>query len=117
MGAGSGQHAELAGELVEWWEDLWQRGMTSRVVLVAAPPAWGRTTVLDRLAEAAGADDAPAATADARRAARGQTGRLRIGFMASALLEFLPCCATSPRITPTSGSTWRRCPAPGQAAR
>jgi hypothetical protein len=33
--------------------------MTSRVVLVAAPPRWGRTTVLDRLAEAAGADDAP----------------------------------------------------------
>jgi hypothetical protein len=33
--------------------------MTSRVVLVAVPPGWGRTTVLDRLAEAAGADDAP----------------------------------------------------------
>ena len=59
MGGGSGRHAELAGELVEWWEDLWQRGMTSRVVLVAVPPGWGRTTVLDRLAEAAGADDAP----------------------------------------------------------
>ena len=59
MRRGSGRHAELAGELVEWWEDLWQRGMTSRVVLVAVPPGWGRTTVLDRLAEAAGADDAP----------------------------------------------------------
>ena len=59
MGGGSGRHAELAGELVEWWEDLWQRGMTSRVVLVAVPPGWGRTTVLDRLAEAAGADDVP----------------------------------------------------------
>jgi hypothetical protein len=56
---GSGRHAQLAGELIEWWEDLWQRGMTSRVVLVAVPPGWGRTTVLDRLAEAAGADDAP----------------------------------------------------------
>jgi tetratricopeptide (TPR) repeat protein len=59
MGGGSGRHAELAGELVEWWEDLWQRGMTSRVVLAAVPPGWGRTTVLDRLAEAAGADDVP----------------------------------------------------------
>ena len=59
MGVGSGRQAELAGELVEWWEDLWQRGMTSRVVLVAVPPGWGRTTVLDRLAEAAGADDVP----------------------------------------------------------
>jgi DNA-binding transcriptional LysR family regulator len=35
-------------------------------------------------------EEAAAATADARRAARGETGRLRIGFMASALLEFLP---------------------------
>jgi hypothetical protein len=59
MEAGSGRHTELAGVLVEWWEDLWQRGMTSRVVLVAVPPGWGRTDVLDRLAEAAGADDAP----------------------------------------------------------
>jgi hypothetical protein len=59
MGGGSSRHTELAGELVEWWEDLWQRGMTSRAVLVAVPPGWGRTTVLDRLAEAAGADDAP----------------------------------------------------------
>jgi hypothetical protein len=33
--------------------------MTSRVVLVAVPPGWGRTTVLDRFAEAAGAHDAP----------------------------------------------------------
>ena len=59
MGGGSDRHAELADELVEWWEDLGQRGMTSRVVLVAVPPGWGRTTVLDRLAEAVGADDAP----------------------------------------------------------
>ena len=59
MGGGSGRHAELAGELVEWWEDLWQAHTGSRVVLVAVPPGWGRTTVLDRFAEAAGADDAP----------------------------------------------------------
>jgi hypothetical protein len=59
MGGGSRRHAELAGELVEWWEDPWQRGMTSRVVLVAVPPGWGRTTVLKRLKKAAGAADAP----------------------------------------------------------
>ncbi len=53
------KQADLAKELVEWWEDLWQRGMTSRVLLVAVPPGWGRTTVLDRLVESAGADDAP----------------------------------------------------------
>ena len=38
MGGGSGRHAELAGELVEWWEDLWQAHTGSRVVLVAVPP-------------------------------------------------------------------------------
>ena len=59
MRSAPGRHAELAGELVEWWEDLWQRGMTSRVVLVAVPPGWGRTAVLDRLAAAASANDAP----------------------------------------------------------
>ena len=55
----SGRHDELASELIEWWEDLWQRDMTSRVVLVAVPPGWGRTTALDQLAAAATADDAP----------------------------------------------------------
>ena len=35
-------------------------------------------------------EEAAAASTDAQRAARGETGRLRIGFMASALLEFLP---------------------------
>lgn len=55
----AGRHAELAEELVEWWEDLWQRGITSRVVLVAVRSGWGRSAALDRLAEAAGRDDAP----------------------------------------------------------
>jgi tetratricopeptide (TPR) repeat protein len=59
MQGGEGRHAELAEELTEWQEDLWQRSMTSRVVLVAVPPGWGRTTALDRLAETAGGDDAP----------------------------------------------------------
>jgi hypothetical protein len=34
MWSGSRRHAELAGALIKWWEDLWRRGMTSRVVLV-----------------------------------------------------------------------------------
>ena len=54
MGSGAGQHEALAGELVEWWEDLWQRGIGSRVVLVAVPPGWGRSAALDHLAAAAG---------------------------------------------------------------
>jgi ATP/maltotriose-dependent transcriptional regulator MalT len=44
----------------EWWEDLWQAGTGSRVVLVCVPAGWGRSTVLDRFqAEVADRDDAP----------------------------------------------------------
>jgi hypothetical protein len=59
MRHGWSRHDDLTEELIETWEDLWQRGTTSRVVLAAVPPGWGRTAVLDQLAEAAGADDAP----------------------------------------------------------
>src|ERR1039458_10206161 len=54
-----GRHAAVAGELVEWWEDVCLRGIGSRVVLVAVPPGWGRSTVLDHLAEVTGGDDGP----------------------------------------------------------
>ena len=93
MGVGSGRHAELAEELVEWWEDLWQRGMTSRVVLVAVPPGWGRTTVLDRLAEAAGADDAPV-TLIARINGRELPEKKLVGAQAAALRDYLAEAAT-----------------------
>jgi tetratricopeptide (TPR) repeat protein len=60
MWGGDGRHAGLAAELGEWWEDLWQRRTGSRVVLVAVPSGWGRTTVLDRFEEGIDArDDAP----------------------------------------------------------
>jgi hypothetical protein len=55
---GSRQEA-AAGELVEWWEDLWQRGIGSQVVLLRVPPGWGRTAVLDRLDEVVTAADVP----------------------------------------------------------
>jgi hypothetical protein len=58
-GGRAGRHAELAEELIEWWDDLCRLGAGSRVVLVAVPPGWGRTTVLKQLAEAVGAADAP----------------------------------------------------------
>jgi tetratricopeptide (TPR) repeat protein len=58
MGDGSSRHAALTVELHEWLEDLWG-GMTSRVVLLAVPPGWGRSTILDQLAAAADADDVP----------------------------------------------------------
>src|SRR5690242_19392909 len=50
MRGGSGRHAELAAELDEWWENLWQAHTGSQVVLVTMPPGWGRSTVLDRFA-------------------------------------------------------------------
>ena len=59
MRGGSRRHAELAKELNERLEDLWLRRATSRVVLAAVPPGWGRTTVLDQLTAAASADEAP----------------------------------------------------------
>jgi Tetratricopeptide repeat len=61
MWSGSGQQAAVAGELVEWWEDIYERGIGSQVVLLEVPRGWGRTTVLDRLAVVTGGDDGPVA--------------------------------------------------------
>jgi hypothetical protein len=100
MQGGAGRHAELVEELVEWWEDLWQRGMTSRVVLVAVPPGWGRSAVLDRLAEAANADDAPVTLivrVNGRELPAGQ------GLQAAALRECLAQAADSHRVAELLG--------------
>src|ERR1022692_100853 len=59
MSGEPGRHAAVAGELTEWWEDLCQQGIGSRVVLLAVPPAWGRTTVLRRFRAAVQDADAP----------------------------------------------------------
>jgi hypothetical protein len=48
-----------AEELGEWWEDLWQRGIGSQVVVLKVPPGWGRSSVLGRIAEMVNAEDAP----------------------------------------------------------
>ncbi len=53
------RHEAAAGELAEWWEDLWQRGIGSRAVLLAVPAGWGRTTVLDQLEAVISQADAP----------------------------------------------------------
>jgi Tetratricopeptide repeat len=49
----------MLGELTEWWEDLWQRGIGSQVVLVAVPPGWGRSVVLGEFRAVAGSDEGP----------------------------------------------------------
>ena len=100
MQGGAGRHAELAGELIKWWEGLWQRGMTSRVVLVAVPPGWGRTTGLDRLAEAAGGDDAPV-TLVVRINGRELPGET--GLQAAALRECLAGAAVPHRVAELLG--------------
>ncbi len=46
MSLRSGRHLAVLGELTEWWEDLWQRGIGSQVVVVPVPPGWGRSAVL-----------------------------------------------------------------------
>jgi hypothetical protein len=60
MQEGASRHAALAAELTEWQEDLWRARTGSRVVLVAVPPGWGRTTVLDHFqAEISDREDTP----------------------------------------------------------
>ena len=49
----------MLGELAEWWEDLWQRGIGSHVVLVPVPSGWGRSTVLREFGALVEDDDGP----------------------------------------------------------
>jgi hypothetical protein len=56
----SGRHEAAAAELAAWAEDVRQPGVGARAVLLAAPPGWGRTAVLDQLAAVLSAAGAPA---------------------------------------------------------
>ena len=44
----SRRQAEVLEELEEWREDVRERGIGSRVVLLAVPEGWGRSAVLAR---------------------------------------------------------------------
>jgi hypothetical protein len=46
MGVRSSRHQGVLEELTEWWKDISEKGIGSRVVLVVVPPGWGATTVL-----------------------------------------------------------------------
>jgi Tetratricopeptide repeat len=46
MSLGSARHRAVLEELTEWWEDLCEGGIGSRVVLVPVPSGWGRSSVL-----------------------------------------------------------------------
>ncbi|MGH3156202.1 MAG: hypothetical protein ACRDNF_06470 [Streptosporangiaceae bacterium] len=57
-----GERQEAAArELAQWWEGTQLRDTGSRAVLLAVPAGWGRSTVLDRLAEVISHADTPAA--------------------------------------------------------
>ena len=45
-------------DLTQWWEGVRHGGAGPRAVLLAVPAGWGRSTVLDQLAEAIGQGDA-----------------------------------------------------------
>jgi hypothetical protein len=61
MPLGSGRHRAAADELAEWWEDLCERGIGSQVVLLAVPPGWGRSAVLEEFRAVAEGDAGPVA--------------------------------------------------------
>ena len=46
MGVRSSRHQAVLEELAEWWEDISEARIGSRVVLVEVPPGWGATTML-----------------------------------------------------------------------
>jgi len=48
-----------ATELAQWWDGIRQGGIGSHAVLLAGPPGWGRTTVLDQLPVVIGGADVP----------------------------------------------------------
>ena len=59
MGGVSVRHQVVLEELTEWWEDLCTRVIGSRAVLVAVPPGWGRSTLIDQLTAIIERDNAP----------------------------------------------------------
>ena len=55
----SRRQAEVLEEFEEWREDVRERGIGSRVVLLAVPAGWGRSAVLARFRDLAGDADGP----------------------------------------------------------
>jgi hypothetical protein len=51
MSLRSSRHRAVLEELTEWWEDVRDSGIGSRVVLAPVPPGWGASAVLDGFRE------------------------------------------------------------------
>ena len=54
----SDRHAAALDELIEWWQDLSQKEINSRAVLLPVPPRWGRTYLLNQFAAIVEDDEA-----------------------------------------------------------
>ena len=61
MGVRSSRHQAVLEELAEWWEDISEARIGSRVVLVEVPPGWGATTVLREFKAMVTGQNAPVA--------------------------------------------------------
>ena len=59
MAIQSSRHLAVLGELTEWWEDLWQRGIGSHVVLVPVPRGGDALAVLEEFKAVVEDDDGP----------------------------------------------------------
>ena len=57
----SSRQLAVLEELAEWWEDISEAQIGSRVVLVEVPPGWGATTVLREFEAMVAGPDAPVA--------------------------------------------------------
>jgi hypothetical protein len=57
----SSRHQAVLEELAEWWEDISETRIGSRVVLVEVPSGWGATTVLMEFQAMVAGPDAPVA--------------------------------------------------------
>jgi hypothetical protein len=86
MPLGSGRHRAAAEELVEWWEDLCERGIGSQVVLLAVPPGWGRSAVLEEFRAAAEGDAGPVALVVAVAGDLPQGGAVQAAALRDALV-------------------------------
>jgi hypothetical protein len=61
MGVQSSRHQAVLEELSEWWEDISEARIGSRVVLIEVPPRWGATKVLREFKSKVADPDAPVA--------------------------------------------------------
>ena len=61
MAVRSSRHLAVLEELAEWWEDISEARIGSRVILVEVPPGWGATTVLREFGVMVADPDAPVA--------------------------------------------------------